>query len=57
MKWSLNVMLLLRAILVIGSFKYPGWTKIFFFFTMAFYCLTNTLPEDYGRLQTEFAAA
>ena len=48
MKWSLNAMILLRVILLAGSFKYPAWTKLFFFHHMVFYCLANTLPLDYG---------
>ena len=47
-KWSLNAMILLRVILLAGSFKYPAWTKLFFFHHMVFYCLANTLPLDYG---------
>ena len=50
-------MLLLRALLLAGSIKYPALTKFFFVHTMAFYSITNTLPQNYGRFQMEHAVA
>lgn len=56
-KQALYAMLFVRAFLIAASFKYPVLTKIFYFHTMMFYCLANTLPQDYGRFQVELASA
>ena len=50
-------MLILRTLLLVGSFKYPALTKLFFVHTMIYYCLSNTLPQNYGRFQVKLAVA
>ena len=57
LEWALYGMLILRSLLLAGSFKYPALTKFFFVHTMIYYCLSNTLPQNYGRFQVEIAVA